>query len=175
MKTKQIQVYEYDELKPDIQEKVISEFINNNDFPFLNDSLNENLRELLEQNKIKSDDFELFYSLSYSKGDGLCFTGNFEWKGYDIVITHELNYCHNRSTEIYFNEEEQEDELAELISNKLFGDKEKEFKELYYKICDEIEKNGYEYIDYENSEKGIKELIELNEYTFRENGEIENL
>lgn len=174
MKQKIISVYEFEELKPEIQENVVTQFTENNDFPFLQDCLTDRLKELLEQNKIKSNDFELLYSLSYCKGDGLCFTGNFEWGGYDIVITHNFSYYHKQSTEIYFNEKDYDDDLAELINNKLIEDKEKEFKEIYYKICDELEKEGYDYIEAENSEENIKELIKANEYTFRENGEIEN-
>ena len=59
------------------------------------------------------------------------------------------------------------------ITEELREITEKEFKEIYFKICDELEKEGYNFIEYEDSEEAIKETIEANEYKFRENGEIE--
>ena len=176
MKTKQIQVYEFKELKPKVREIVIEKFRENNDYPFLHDLLTDRLQELLKKNKIKGE-FKLLYSLSYCKGDGLCFTGRFDFKDFSFTINHNNNmYYHKHSTDIFVNEDfYEEDELKEIVQEKIRQEREEEFKGIYYKICDTLEKEGYDYIEEENSEKNIKELIKINEYTFRENGEIENL
>ena len=172
---KTISLYKYNELSKEAQEKVLSHFQENNDFYFLEESLNELLSEKLEKNKIKIiDGLQLYYSLSYSQGDGACFTGNFQWKGYDIRIKKAGSYCHEYSADFYISHydknhlgfEDEEEEANEGIYEK--------FKELYRSICCEIKEAGYENIEYENSEEAIKENIESNEYTFREDGEIEN-
>lgn len=181
MKQKLIKLYKFYELKKDVKEKVLNSFREQNEYLFLEENLSELLKELLKKHKIKStdfttlDDFKVLYDLSYSKGSGVCFTGNFEWKNHNIGIPHNFGYYHKYSTDIEFYEEYDEDELTELVNEKIVETREKEFKEIYYKICDEIEKEGYKQIEYEESEENIKEIIKINGYTFRENGDIENL
>jgi hypothetical protein len=173
MKQKLINVYEFEELKDNIKEKVIDRFRNKNDYYFLKENLEESLKELLEQHNIKFEDFNLFYSLSYCQGDGLCFIGTFNFKGFRFFVTHHSRYYHKHSTDIEMQEDyEEDDELKNLINSKVKEATEGEFKGIYYKICGELEKEGYDFIEYEDSEENIKEIINLNEYTFMENGEL---
>lgn len=174
MKQKLINVYEFEELKPDVQEKVIYDFRGQNEYSFLSDDLNYQLMKLLKKYKIKYDDLKLYYSLSYCQGDGLCFIGTFNFKGFSFTINHTGHYYHKNSTEIFIEDYSEDDELTEMISNKVKDSVEQEFKEIYFKICEKLERLGYEMIEYEDSEEHIKEIIEINEYSFRENGEIEN-
>ncbi len=167
MKEKIIKVYEFNELKPKIQEKVLNEFREKEDFSFLNESLNDYLKELLKDKKIKSNDLKLNYSLNYCQGDGLSFTGRFEWKNYEITIFRkEYHYCHKYTTNFNILTKKGNN-VKESILN--------EFEALYYSICDKVEKMGYSIIEETLKDETIKDLIEMNEYTFRENGEIENL
>ena len=178
MKQKLINVYKFNELKKDVKEKVLNSFRENNDYSFLNDTLIYKLGELLKKYKIEAVDLNLMYSLGYCQGDGLSFTGTYKWKEHTIFISRSGNYYHKHSTDIYFKElgeEYDEDELTELVNEKIVETREKEFKEIYYKICDEIEKEGYKEIEDEDSEETIKEIIKMNGYTFRETGEMENL
>jgi len=165
MKTKTIKVYEFEELKPKIQEKVLNKFRNDNEYIFLYDYLKDFLKDRLKEKKIKEvGTTTLYYSLSYSQGDGCCFIGMFEYKNYIINIKHNYRYYHSKSVDIeIFNQKQEE------ANEKIY----KEFKELYEDICYEVEKTGYNYMEMEDSEENIKENIKANEYTFRENGEIE--
>lgn len=171
MKTKKINVYDYEELSETAKQKVLNSFRETNQYDFLDENLNEYLQELLKENKIKfACDLKLYYSLSYCQGDGVCFTGFFNWGKYNIKIIHNFNYCHKKSTNIYINyydKKENEQEATEKVYNN--------FKNIYYSICDKLEKAGYEYIESEDSEENIKENIVANGYTFRINGEMENI
>ena len=40
------------------------------------------------------------------------------------------------------------------------------------KICDKLEKQGYDEIDYLTSDEALKENIDMNEYRFEEDGEM---
>jgi len=154
MEQKTIQVYKYEELSDDAKETALNSHIESNDFDFLEESLTEYLKELLTEAKIDGE-AELSYSLSCCKGDGVSFTGNFEYKGVNISVTrNNSHYVHSNSVDI---------------------EAEAEFKEIFKEICDKIEKVGYSEIEYQNSEESFKENCEANEYTFRENGEMENI
>ena len=176
MRTEQIEIYKFEDLSEEAREKAIEdlrEHNNNDNHYFLEEELNELLKEELDENNIKHyDDLKLYYSFSYSQGDGLCFIGNFRFKDFEFGIKHNSNYYHKNSTEIWFIDEfQEEDNLSEIVRQKAIEKAEEEFKEIYSKICDKLEKIGYEAIEYENSEENLKELIEANEYEFLENGE----
>ena len=163
MRTETIKVFSFDELKPDIQEKVIEEFRNNElfmDYPFMNEYMNEYLNELLKENKIKGK-AELFYSLSYCQGDGCCFQGVFDWKQYEVGIQHRGNYYHSRSVEIIIKTRHGNEAKDEIYT---------QFRELFEKICDKIEKCGYSYIEAEQDSENIAETIRINEYEFLADG-----
>jgi len=180
MKTKTINLYNFEELKPEIQEKVISEFRANNDYTFLEEDLKEYLMELLEENKISFDDsLKLYYSLSNCQGDGVCFIGNLETQKARFKIIHQSRYYHERSTIIDLTELKVKGVFRDLLD--LNGSKDKEidkellsFKKLYINICHLVENKGYSHINYLDSKECIIENINANQYTFRENGAIEN-
>jgi len=176
MLNKTINLYNFEELDKKVQEKVIETFREQNTFDFLEEDLRMLLDEKLEKEKIKViSNLELYYSLGYSQGDGACFIGFFDWKKYHIKITHSGNDYHHNSKNIYMyyydenREDISEDEEIEA-DEKTYN----EFEEIYCSICDYIEKSGYRIMEDENSEEAIIETIKSNEYTFRENGEMEN-
>ena len=183
MKEKIIEVYSYDELNKKAKETALNWYRNKNDMPFLNDDLIEYLKELLEENKIIYDDsLKVYYSLCYSQGDGFCFIGDFQTKTAKFKITHNSRYCHKKSTTIDLIElyDKTEQRFRDILD--LSGEKDKEIEEelnsfthLYYLICDNCEKLGYEEIESENQEAYIKEIFNDNGYTFRENGVIEDI
>lgn len=169
MELKQIEIYKYDELSEDAKQKALSDYNQNNDYDFLSDDLNEYLKQLLEDNNIKGD-AKLFYSLSYCQGDGVCFEGNFEYKGIDFKIEHNNgHYYHNNSVNIYYDEDDEDDLKNDVIESIYL-----EFKATFEDICDKIEKSGYSQIEYQDSEENFKEMCDANEYTFRASGEMEN-
>ena len=161
MKTTQINLYEFDELSEDAKSKALNNHNENNDYYFLEENLNEYLRQLLEDNGIKGD-AKLYYNLSYSQGDGVNFEGNFEYKNIYFDISQE-----GRCIEAQFDEDDElKNDLIEVI--------EQDFKEIYATICDSVKKIGYSEIEYEQSEENFKELCECNEYTFEIDGTMRN-
>jgi len=173
MELKQIEVYNFEELSDEVKEKVLNKFREQNEYYFLEENLNEELNILLEENGIKpTGETNLRYSLGYCQGDGVSFTGNFKFKGFDFIIElgHLSNlYSHSRTTDISTADEY--DDNGD-ITEELREIREKEFKNIYYKICDKIEKVGYSHIEADDSEEAIKENIEANEYKFLSNGDI---
>lgn len=169
---KTINIYKFDELDKETQNKVITRFIEGNDYSFLTDDLTEICKDELSQNDIKINKLEIGYSLSYCQGDGFNFIGSFNWQNYLIHIkksTH--HYEHKRTTDILIMDENGEDIFNSLESEKaqnIFN----EFQEIYFKICDNCEKHGYAIIEDIQSEEYIKENIEANEYEFLSNGDI---
>lgn len=166
MKEKIIKIYDFDELKPEIQEKVINKFREYNDYSFLEYELKEELKYILIQEKIKYEDIpEILYSLSNCQGDGACFVGELTYKKINVKIKHNSHYYHEKSVDFYFYNESGKD-----TENKTT----EQFKELYIKICKRLEKYGYDLIEDANNKDNIEENIRDNHYMFRENGEIES-
>ena len=157
-----IKVYEYNDLNEKAKEKALNWFRENNNYDFLSDNLEEDLKELLRVNKISFDEsLKIYYSLSYSQGDGFCFEGDFEYKDYQINIKNSGHYSHKNSVKIEITKEDGEDAKEEIY---------KEFKNIFDDICDELEKIGYSYIESENSEENFIEMSNANEYKFLEDG-----
>ena len=171
MKTKTIKLYRFKELKKDIQKKVLEKFRQDEDFYFLEELIKENLEETLKENKIAVlNNLGLRYSLSYCQGDGLSITGLFKWKDFYIKIENNSRYAHKYNTEIYIYKPcsiEGEKEAEQKVYDK--------FKEIYYKICDDLEKYGYALIEDALKDENIKENIEINDYYFTKEGRIESL
>ena len=88
MKTVTYKVYNFDELKAEAKQNAIDKWYEREDYPMLDDDLTESCKALLEEKKITHDGLKLYYSLSCSQGDGLCFIGNFKWKKYRVSIKH---------------------------------------------------------------------------------------
>jgi hypothetical protein len=163
---KTIKVYEYNDLNEKAKEKALNWFRENNNYDFLSDDLEEDLKELLRVNKISFDEsLKIYYSLSYSQGDGFCFEGDFEYKDYQINIKNSGHYSHKNSVNIEITKEDGEDAKEEIY---------KEFKNIFDDICDELEKIGYSYIESENSEENFIEMSNANEYKFLEDGSFWN-
>lgn len=167
-------VYTIDELSKEAQEKALAKHTEQNDYYFLSDYLDERLHELLEENKIKdlndtskpnTKTTQVYYSLSYSQGDGCMFEGNFEWKGYNIKIKQVGHYYHSNSKDITITDDEDND-----IDGQVFED----FEAIYQEICKQLEKAGYDFMKYEDSMEAFKESCEANEYTFTKDGIMGN-
>ncbi len=178
METKTINIYKFKELKKAIKEKVLNDFREMEQHEYLEESLTEELKEVLKKKKLSCDDLNVLYSLSCCQGDGFCFTGIIKGKNAEIKITHNSRYYHSQSVDIEiislrvgknfidcYDLNEKQQKRADFILTQL--------KEQYQKICFELEKLGYAYIDDALKDEVIIENINVNEYTFRENGEIE--
>ncbi len=173
--TKEYTLYNVNELTQEARDKARQSFNEDNEYTFLSDNLNEKLHELLEENKIKDQNdtskpntkpTEVFYSLTNSQGDGCMFAGHFEWNGYTVKIKQSGRYTHSNSKEIEITDEEgNEPETDEPA---------KAFEAIYQSICEQLERSGYNEIEYENSEEAFIETCEANEYTFLSDGTMCN-
>lgn len=156
-------VYKFDELSKEAQEKALEYFREHEDFWGLGDELEEILTVLLKENKITYDVLpKIYYSLSWCQGDGAMFEGTVYWKSYTAVIKQSGRYYHynSKSIELFSTKTDKE------ASDKVYH----EFNDLYVDICQALEKAGYDSIDYTLSEENMKEMIEANDYEFTENG-----
>lgn len=163
MKEIKIQVYEFDELSEAAKEKARDWWKERDDMPMLADYMSEELVQLLKKYRIKYDELpRVFYSLSYSQGDGAMFEGRVQWKKYTAKIKHSGNYYHYNSKNIDLFRAD-----GEYANNT---DDYDAFNELYVKICRELERAGYAYIEGERENDTVDENIRANEYTFTKDG-----
>jgi hypothetical protein len=182
MKTKTIKIYKFKELKTEVKLKVLDNFRNKEEHIFLNENLTEVLKEKLIKNKWTFEGLEIGYSLGYCQGDGFNFKGIIKTNNAVFKITSSCcRYEHERSTNIELIEvkikkkwcliENLEANKETITCLKILND----FKNKYYSLCEEMEKIGYEEIEFDLSEENIISNIEANDYTFRENGQIERM
>jgi hypothetical protein len=185
MKTKTITLYTIDELQeasPKGYDKAIEHFRSNNDYFFLEDCLNERLKEELEAKGLIYEKYPVkeglpcvHYSLGYSQGDGVCFEGVITFPAtvsgrksdYIITIKHSGRYAHSNSKDFYTTDTE-----GEEVEN--WQEIEEQFNVMYKDICTELEAFGYNFIEGEDSEEYIKDNCDANEYHFTIGGVLTN-
>ena len=175
METRQYKVYKFSELSEEAKEKAINKWYEGEDYPFLEIDLTESCKALLEENNIKYDDtLKLYYSLGYCQGDGLCFIGDFVYRGKQFKISHSSRYYHEYSTdiEVYDNKLDEWECLDDKMNKEYKGIRGK-FIEKYLKICRELEKEGYGIIEYRMDNEEFNELCEANGCMFTEDGTID--
>ena len=164
MKTKTITLYDYSELSEKAQEKAYQEWYKDEYDPLMQSHMINLLTEELDERGIKHGDMDVRYSLSYSQGDGFMFIGKVEWRGVDITITHkDFHYCHYRTADFDYNDEE--------LTDAEFG----QFEVVYEDICKKMERKGYDHIEWVTSKEMFEQQCDGNEWTFREDGTMENL
>lgn len=191
MKKRTIKTYSIDELSGQAKEKAfesVKEFIIESNFEDFQFFANDELKHTYGL------DAELNYSLSYSQGDGLRFTTKdlateaiierlpFEKAFLDMLKALASNgdlkawtndngnfwrysYHHPRQVEVEFSEDVEEslpDPTREAIK--------KAFVDVYMKICDELERIGYQC--YEVSDEDIIETANANEHEYFANGDL---
>jgi hypothetical protein len=180
MRIVEINLYKYKELSEQAQKKALDKFIEYNHYDdMLSEILHESLKIFLEDVGIESideDKLKIYYSIGYSQGDGVCFIGEFRFKDSpDIVTTvdHHSRYYHKKSTDIsskYYNKGDEYDitqqEAAEIVKVS------RKFRLIYYEICDKLEKEGYDFIEHEDSEENFEALCDMNDWEFYQNGRM---
>ena len=193
MKTIEITLYKFNELSKDAQQNAISNYranqwANGDNLYFFSENCTEVLKDMGFINPTVQ------YSLSSSQGDGLSFSSDGYSKLRDIVlgvlgahhpkiadfITNNIsltikgntgNYCYASRTDIdvelgfYGNNE------TPLINDAISMVQER-LTDIYMDACKELEKDGYDEIEYEDSDEFISESLIANEYHFTEDGEL---
>jgi len=164
MKTKIINLYEYEELSEKAKKKALEDYNANDDYPFLQDDLREYIHEELESKGFKEESIITpLYSLGYCQGDGLMFEGSISKDGNTYTIKHAGHYYHERSTNISGTDKD-----GEEIDTKDFEEN------IYIPLCKEIAQRGYSILEEMASEEHFIEMCDANDYTFREDGTMEN-
>lgn len=170
-----MQVYPFQELDKKARTYALSKYQEHNDYPFLYDELYESLRQFLDEEEITVLDDQsckIYYSLSSSQGDGVCFIGTFAFivddLAYNVTITHKNRYYHYNSVDFIV------EPAGDYISDDLINNAEDKFKKLYKEICNDLEKEGYAHIDYENSEEHFQNMCDINEWEFFKTGVLYN-
>jgi len=155
----------FNELSEDAKEKARNWYKDGNDYDFLDEYMTEIVAENLKELGYMVEDLKVFYSLSYSQGDGVSFV----CKLVEGLEVYEVNqggsYVHEMTMSIYHEDEN---------GNETDGEKEKNLLVEVRNIAKKAEKAGYEYIESEDSNENIDATILANEYTFTLEGERMN-
>lgn len=164
MKTKIITLYEYSELDQKAKDKARADWNEGNDNAFMQSHMINLLKEKLDERGIKYDvdSMDVRYSLSNCQGDGFMFIGKVMWKDVEVTIKHSDNHYYHMHTASFEHEGLTNDEFYQ-------------FEVVYQAICKEMEQIGYDEIEYQQSEESFEQACEANEYTFREDGRMENV
>ena len=186
-----IQVYNFNELSHEAKDKAINKFRDSYEIDL--DFFNDNAREIISERGFKGN-IKLQYSLSSSQGDGLSFGCDyFDSEKLHEIFTEVLGTGKDKTIETIFNnsyfklngnsgrycyanigdlEYIFDDNINAPNIEEVVGKVETKLLEIYLKLCSELEKIGYDEIEYQYSDEFIaNELIEL-EYQFTEYGKI---
>ncbi len=76
-------------------------------------------------------------------------------------------YAHINDLEFIFDDNINAPNIIEVVKKV-----EDELKSIYVNLCKKLETDGYNEIEYQNSDEYTAELLEINEYEFLENGKM---
>lgn len=192
MKTIEINLYKFDELSEEAKQTAIEKWRESNyETGEVLHFFYENSVEFLKEKGFKNP--VLKYSLSSSQGDGFSFRADDYEFLHDLVLeavgTHHpyiaawlsdhliVHIRGNQGRYTYASESDIELELdyyADFHENVdgIILKVERAVKDIYMELCKQLEREGYEQIEYENSDEYIIEAIEANDYDFTEEGEL---
>ena len=189
MKTKTINLYKFEELTAEQQEKVLDKYRDFNDDVFesyVNDECNT--LEIIESG---FNNPEIHYSLSYSQGDGACFDCNdfdfdlllkdWQHKHKNWIVNILKNYCefgisrnqfgyhyshaNTRNFEINYCSSPLDYDFHKRIIQAI-NEAEKYIENLRYKLAENLTNRLYEQLEWLQSDEQIAESLIDNEYYF---------
>lgn len=139
------------------------------EYEFLSDDLKEILINKLDAQKIDYDgqNINIFFSLSYSQGDGFMFNGLIDTQKARFKIKHSGHYYHYNSKQIdliclFKGKDKIEcycDEFSDADQKKADAEKEV-FNEWYVDLCKDMEKVGYGCIEAQEEQNIIRQGFE---------------
>lgn len=195
MKTISLNLYKFNELTTEAKEKAINDFretqYENICLDMFSDCAYDQIKDAGFEGKIK-----LQYSLGYSQGDGLSFScdylnsdilnslfvdilGTGKQKTIDTIINNcsfsnsgnSGRYCYASSGDIDFClDHYSNNDLLNVFS--IVEEVKEKIQNIYIDLCNELEKQGYDEIEFQNSDEYIIETIECNDYDFLIDGSI---
>ena len=186
MRILETQVFQFDELSKEAKQNVIDKWYETEDYPFLT----ENLQEQLDYLDCYFSETELQYSLSYCQGDGLSFSGNFDFKKWlndktDLKKSVQWALCEHvayikskgnnghyafcsKSDIDYEYEYTEMKEIEKLFEDDILPD----IQDYYIQLCNQLEKSGYSELEYRMDFNEFSEHCEANLYEFTKDGEL---
>jgi hypothetical protein len=173
MKTINLKLYKFHELSEESKQEAINNWKDTEDFSGLHETIEFALQEIFKERGIKIvSNFNLNYSLSCCQGDGVSFTGLFDWKGVVVRINRiSHHYSHECTVKAELcNDDNKDQEKGGAKTPKLPSIEEIESERI--KICKELEKIGYTEIDYLLSDEYVTENLEAQDFDFTEDGKI---
>lgn len=190
--TKEVKIYDYSELDERAREKVKNDYMENLDSSIFTEQVIEDLKEKGLEN------LRPLYSLSYCQDDGLCIYGSIDFKEItgelknifyqdfklsdykvlkdlkkysQISFNHSGRYYHKYSVniDIYIdgNLSPKSYENHRKVADKLI----KNIKEWYLNLCDEYEKQGYDFF-YGIEGDELQEYCDAMGYEFLQDGTL---
>ena len=192
MKTVKIQVYNFSELNENAKEKVIENYYESETYDFLSDDLQSYITDILDTKKVFSD-IKLNFDFSYSQGDGLSFSADFDFAKFladynfqefkkralceQFIPKIKMNagrYCfasendctieYNTYMSYFSTDLKNLEDLADSILSDI--------QKYYLSICYEAKRYGYDLIEYRMPEAEFSELCDENDLYFYENGKM---
>lgn len=187
MKTKTITVYEFKDLDEKAKEYAKNKWYETEDYPFLTNDLTERLKDIAPY----WSNIRLQYSLSYSQGDGLSFSGEldielflktkmpelrrkeilkeFIYKIYSTGNRGHYAFASQNDVDMEFNYQTGKEykRLEKKASSVLEA-----VREDYLDVCKELEREGYKILEYRMTDDEFQEQCEANNYEFDINGKI---
>jgi len=186
-------VYTYDELSDEAKEKAREWWLSVSEGGFDqldSEMLTEMFKDLLKEWGFKKG-VDVWWSLGSSQGDGVAFQGDLDIPKYvdarakdfrrvigkvEAWVKHEGRYYHSNSMEAGVAATDSERDLApkDWFPGKPTAELLDEFAtflgEDVKKMSKELEKIGYQEIEYRQSEEAIAEMLIANEYEFTADG-----
>ena len=192
MKTIEIELYEFTELSENAKNAAIEKHKKNSEI-FL-DFFSDDCREQIRENGFKGN-IKLQYSLSCSQGDGLSFScdyfdnlnalfieilGTEKQKTIDTIlnnISFKCNgnngrYCYASKNDITLELDDYCHVKSSTNIDNLISKVESKLKDLYIDLCKQLEKQGYDDIEYQYSDEYIAETLTENDCYFTIDGLI---
>lgn len=169
VKILEIPLFTFSQLSKEAKQKAIDKYYESEDYPFMEDDMKEILKATLDKMKVKYEEVKPLYSLSYSQGDGFCFTGKISKDGITLKLTHSYRYYFAKSVDMSFVDKD-----GEEIDEEKEVEKVKKLQDIYFSVCKTLEKHGYAILEYRMNFEEMAELCEANEYTFEADGSMNN-
>ena len=195
MRTVEIKVYKFEELSKEVQEKVVQEHFIFDEWDC--GCLSRDYEERLSCTGF-FDNIEMSYSLSCCQGDGVSFTADIT--NLDLLNEHllkndyinektykkmkhilyrnvvflanvgrsNMRYTHKYTVHVNIELEFNYHDILRIES--VIEDFANGIEDYKNDLCDEMEKDGYDYIEHCNSIENAQERCDANEYEFLEDG-----
>lgn len=167
MKEITIKTYTFEELSEDVQERLIREYRQYDDYSY---ELEEYMKYRLHE--LTGLSFDLEYSLCYRQGDGLRFTGQIDGEEIDklpfanlvkdtrvTIISINPAYCWHTSYTVDIDIDAREDWDYQEYTDDEWDNLQEAVDEWYKGIRDTLEEEGYKYIEEMESDEYIREIL----------------